>query len=144
MKCPEPLDGWCDCGKCKAMLLHKEKNIYVCLVCHKRAEPLFPIDLNSDDWLPDKAENFNVNIAEWIKQEEAELGENAFYHPNIEYFKILREINQHETEFIANSGDLVRMADKYSVTYKQLNEKDKSFINFYLNEEIFSIGYGGE
>ncbi|MCA7374090.1 hypothetical protein LE134_17165 [Escherichia coli] len=144
MKCPEPLDGWCDYGKCKAMLLHKEKNIYVCLVCHKRAEPLVPIDLNSDDWLPDKAENFNVNIAEWIKQEEAELGENAFYHPNIEYFKILREINQHETEFIANSGDLVRMADKYSVTYKQLNEKDKSLINFYLNEEIFSIGYGGE
>ena len=144
MKCPEPLDGWCDCGKCKAMLLHKEKIIYVCVVCHKRAEPLVPIDLNSDDWLPDKAENYNVNIAEWIKQEEAELGENAFYHPNIEYFKILREINQHETEFIANSGDLVRMVDKYSVTYKQLNEKDKSFINFYLNEEIFSIGYGGE
>ncbi|ENF5797122.1 exodeoxyribonuclease V subunit beta [Salmonella enterica subsp. enterica serovar Cerro] len=34
-ECPEPLDGWCDCGKCKAMRLHKTKNIYVCLVCHK-------------------------------------------------------------------------------------------------------------
>ncbi len=43
MKCPEQLDGWCDCGKCKAMRFDKDKNIHVCLVCHKRAEPLVPI-----------------------------------------------------------------------------------------------------
>ncbi|EOL8438315.1 exodeoxyribonuclease V subunit beta [Escherichia coli] len=55
-ECPEPVEGWCDCGKCKAMILHKEKNIYVCLVCHKKTEPFLPIDLNSNDWLPDKFE----------------------------------------------------------------------------------------
>ncbi|EJO9339023.1 exodeoxyribonuclease V subunit beta [Salmonella enterica] len=51
-ECPEPLDGWCDCGKCKAMRLHKTKNIYVCLVCHKQTEPFLPVDFNSNDWLP--------------------------------------------------------------------------------------------
>lgn len=55
-ECPEPVEGWCDCGKCKAMILHKEQNIYVCLVCHKQTEPFLPIDLNSNDWLPDKFE----------------------------------------------------------------------------------------
>ncbi|EBG5498788.1 exodeoxyribonuclease V subunit beta [Salmonella enterica subsp. enterica] len=52
-ECPDPVEGWCDCGKCKAMILHKEKNIYVCLVCHKQTEPFLPIDLNSNDWLSD-------------------------------------------------------------------------------------------
>ncbi|MDM2776281.1 hypothetical protein OGY18_03780 [Citrobacter sp. Cpo142] len=53
--CPEPLDGWCDCGKCKSMSLHKEKNIYVCLICYKQTEPFLPIDFNSSDWLPENA-----------------------------------------------------------------------------------------
>ncbi|EDS5055603.1 hypothetical protein B1Q49_004152 [Salmonella enterica] len=141
MKCPELLDGWCDCGKCKAMHFDKDKNIHVCLVCHKRAEPLVPIELNSNDWLPDKTEQFSVNLADWIKQEEAELGENAFYHPNTEYLKVLREINFHKKEFIANSHDLLKMAQKYSTAYHQIPEKDKSVINFWLIEEIFSVTY---
>lgn len=112
------------------MRFDKDKNIHVCLVCHKRAEPLVPIELNSNDWLPDKTEQFSVNLGDWIKQEEAELGENAFYHPNTEYLKVLREINLHEKEFIANSPDLLKMARKYSKTYKHLAEKDKSVIDF--------------
>ncbi|AXH60539.2 hypothetical protein [Providencia huaxiensis] len=91
-----------------------------------------------------ETEQIKVNLADWIKQEETESGENAFYHPNTEYFKVMREINQHEIEFIANSGDLVKMAKKYSVTYNQLNEKDKEFVNFRLDEEIFFITYDGE
>ncbi|EAX9402771.1 exodeoxyribonuclease V subunit beta [Salmonella enterica] len=55
-ECPVPVEGWCDCGKCKTMMLHKEKNIYVCLVCHKQTEPFLPIGLNSNDWLPDESE----------------------------------------------------------------------------------------
>ncbi|MBE4946842.1 MULTISPECIES: hypothetical protein [unclassified Enterobacter cloacae complex] len=144
MKCPEPLDGLCDCDKCKAMRLHESKNFYVCLVCHKRVEPLTPIDLNSNDWLPDKTEQFIVNLADWIKQEVAELGENAFYHPNTEYFKVLREINFHEKEFVANSLDLLKMARKHSITYDQLTEKDKSVIDFWLMEEIFLVTYDDE
>lgn len=144
MKCPEPIDGWCDCGKCKAMSLHKDKDIYVCLVCHKQTEPFLPIDLNSNDWLPDKAEMFRVNLADWIKQQEAESGENAYYHPNAEYFNVLHEINQYETEFIANSGDLVKMAGQHSVTYNQLNEEDKEFVDLCLGEEIFFITYDDE
>ncbi|EBM4260354.1 exodeoxyribonuclease V subunit beta, partial [Salmonella enterica] len=52
--CPEPVEGWCDCDKCKSMIFHKEKNIYVCLSCHKQTEPFLPIDWNSNDydWLP--------------------------------------------------------------------------------------------
>ncbi|HGY1138015.1 TPA: hypothetical protein ACNU0B_005062 [Citrobacter freundii] len=69
-----------------------------------------------------ETESFKVNLADWIKQQEAESGENAFCHPNTEYFKVMREINQHEAEFIANSGDLIKMAEKHSVTYSQLNE----------------------
>ncbi len=40
--------------KCKSMIFHKEKNIYVCLSCHKQTEPFLPIDWNSNDydWLP--------------------------------------------------------------------------------------------
>ncbi|EFK0530102.1 exodeoxyribonuclease V subunit beta [Escherichia coli] len=51
---PEPVEGWCDCDKCKSMIFHKEKNIYVCLSCHKQTEPFLPIDWNSNDydWLP--------------------------------------------------------------------------------------------
>ncbi len=79
-----------------------------------------------------ETEMFRVNLADWIKQEETESGENAFYHPNTEYFKVMREINQYETEFIANSGDLVKMAKKHSATYNQLNEKDKDFVDFRL------------
>jgi hypothetical protein len=30
------------------------------------------------------------------------------------------------------------MAEKHSVTYNQLNEEDKEFVNFRLDEEIFS------
>ncbi|WP_434156404.1 hypothetical protein [Morganella morganii] len=56
----------------------------------------------------------------------------------------MREINQHETEFIANSGDLVKMAKKHSATYNKLNEKDKEFVNFCLDEEIFFITYDDE
>lgn len=52
--CPEPVEGWCDCVKCKAMRLHKGKNIYVCLICHKQAEPLSPLGFNLTNWLPDK------------------------------------------------------------------------------------------
>ncbi|EOA3187317.1 exodeoxyribonuclease V subunit beta, partial [Escherichia coli] len=44
---PEPVEGWCDCDKCKSMIFHKEKNIYVCLSCHKQTEPFLPIDWNS-------------------------------------------------------------------------------------------------
>ena len=33
MKCPEQLDGWCDCGKCKAMRFDKDKNIHTGFVC---------------------------------------------------------------------------------------------------------------
>ncbi|HFI1270903.1 TPA: exodeoxyribonuclease V subunit beta [Escherichia coli] len=53
-ECPEPVEGWCDCDKCKSMFFHKEKNIYVCLSCHKQTEPFLPIDWNSNDydWLP--------------------------------------------------------------------------------------------
>ncbi|EDC0596976.1 exodeoxyribonuclease V subunit beta, partial [Salmonella enterica subsp. enterica serovar Infantis] len=53
-ECPEPVEGWCDCDKCKSMIFHKEKNIYVCLSCHKQTEPFLPIDWNSNDydWLP--------------------------------------------------------------------------------------------
>lgn len=90
-----------------------------------------------------EAEQFKVNLADWIKQEETESGENAFYHPNTEYFKVMREINKHETDFIANSGDLIRMAEKHSVTYNQLNEKDKAFVTFRLNEEILLITCSG-
>lgn len=59
-------------------VLIKIKNIHVCLVCHKRAEPLVPIELNSNDWLPDKTEQFSVNLGDWIKQEEAELEKMPF------------------------------------------------------------------
>ncbi|EBJ3698036.1 hypothetical protein DQ534_23645 [Salmonella enterica] len=91
-----------------------------------------------------ETESFKVNLADWIKQQEAESGENAFYHPNTEYFKVMREINQHETEFMANSGDLIKMAEKHSVTYSQLNEEDKKFVGFRLNEEIFFVTYDEE
>ncbi|EAP2899227.1 hypothetical protein D9R42_12910 [Salmonella enterica] len=91
-----------------------------------------------------ETESFKVNLADWIKQQEAESGENAFYHPNTEYFKVMREINQHETEFMANSGDLIKMAEKHSVTYSQLNEEDKKFVDFRLNEEIFFVTYDEE
>ncbi|HGO5729972.1 TPA: exodeoxyribonuclease V subunit beta [Klebsiella pneumoniae] len=47
--CPEPIDGWCDCYKCKAMRFHKKKEIYVCLVCHKQAEPLKPVSFTTQD-----------------------------------------------------------------------------------------------
>ncbi|ELN3757711.1 exodeoxyribonuclease V subunit beta [Escherichia coli] len=57
-ECPEPVGGWCDCDKCKAMIFHKEKHIYVCLVCHKQTEPFLPIDLNSNDWLPDDDDEY--------------------------------------------------------------------------------------
>lgn len=97
---------------------------------------------------PEKAiiddKQFNVNLTDWIKQVEAESGENAFYHPNTEYFKVMREISKHETEFIANSGDLIKMAEKYSVTYSQLNEEDKEFVDFRLSEEVFSVTYDEE
>ncbi|EAS2081944.1 hypothetical protein BIA58_23665 [Salmonella enterica] len=63
---------------------------------------------------------------------------------NTEYFKVMREINQHETEFMANSGDLIKMAEKHSVTYSQLNEEDKKFVDFRLNEEIFFVTYDEE
>ncbi|EJY3465364.1 hypothetical protein OGB06_004508 [Salmonella enterica] len=91
-----------------------------------------------------ETESFKVNLADWIKQQEAESGENAFYHPNTEYFKVMREINQHETEFMANSGDLIKMAEKHSVTYSQLNEEDKKFVDFRLNEKIFFVTYDEE
>ncbi|EBH8630607.1 hypothetical protein DUD90_20935 [Salmonella enterica subsp. enterica serovar Oranienburg] len=91
-----------------------------------------------------ETESFKVNLADWIKQQEAESGENAFYHPNTEYFKVMREINQHETEFMANSGDLIKMAEKHSVIYSQLNEEDKKFVDFRLNEEIFFVTYDEE
>lgn len=91
-----------------------------------------------------ETESFKVNLADWIKQQEAESGENAFCHPNTEYFKVMREINQHEAEFIANSGDLIKMAEKHSVTYSQLNEEDKEFVNFRLDEEIFFVTYDEE
>ncbi|EJJ8505706.1 hypothetical protein NWV39_004600 [Salmonella enterica] len=91
-----------------------------------------------------ETESFKVNLADWIKQQEAESGENAFYHPNTEYFKVMCEINQHETEFMANSGDLIKMAEKHSVTYSQLNEEDKKFVDFRLNEEIFFVTYDEE
>ncbi|EHV1428277.1 hypothetical protein K2S37_004696 [Salmonella enterica] len=91
-----------------------------------------------------ETESFKVNLADWIKQQEAESGENAFYHPDTEYFKVMREINQHETEFMANSGDLIKMAEKHSVTYSQLNEEDKKFVDFRLNEEIFFVTYDEE
>ncbi|WP_165602711.1 hypothetical protein, partial [Enterobacter roggenkampii] len=78
------------------------------------------------------------------KQEEAELGENAFYHPNTEYLKVLREINLHEKEFIANSLDLLKMARNHSITYNQLTEKDKSVIDFWLMDEIYLVTYDDE
>lgn len=43
--------------------------------------------------------------------------------------------------FIANSPDLLKMARKHSKTYKHLAEKDKSVIDFWLMEEIFSVTY---
>ncbi|EAW3718467.1 hypothetical protein FES05_22110 [Salmonella enterica] len=105
----------------------------------------FPEKMNStNEEINMETESFKVNLADWIKQQEAESGENAFYHPNTEYFKVMREINQHETEFMANSGDLIKMAEKYSVTYSQLNEEDKKFVDFRLNEEIFFVTYDEE
>lgn len=88
-----------------------------------------------------ETEFFKVHLTDWIKQVEAESGENAFYHPNTEFFKVLREINHHETEFFANSGDLVKMAEKHSVTYNLLNEEDKEFVKFLLDKKIFFISY---
>ncbi|EHK4495902.1 hypothetical protein ABVO81_004174 [Salmonella enterica] len=105
----------------------------------------FPEKMNSTNVeINMETESFKVNLADWIKQQEAESGENAFYHPNTEYFKVMREINQHETEFMANSGDLIKMAEKHSVTYSQLNEEDKKFVDFRLNEEIFFVTYDEE
>ncbi|EIZ6121622.1 hypothetical protein MPB64_004633 [Salmonella enterica] len=105
----------------------------------------FPEKMNStNEEINMETESFKVNLADWIKQQEAESGENAFYHPNTEYFKVMREINQHETEFMANSGDLIKMAEKHSVTYSQLNEEDKKFVDFRLNEEIFFVTYDEE
>ncbi|EMQ1952888.1 hypothetical protein WEV50_004101 [Salmonella enterica] len=105
----------------------------------------FPEKMNStNEEINMETESFKVNLADWIKQQEAESGENAFYHPNTEYFKVMREINQHETEFMVNSGDLIKMAEKHSVTYSQLNEEDKKFVDFRLNEEIFFVTYDEE
>ncbi|EBD6170440.1 hypothetical protein C8580_22120 [Salmonella enterica] len=105
----------------------------------------FPEKMNStNEEINMETESFKVNLADWIKQQKAESGENAFYHPNTEYFKVMREINQHETEFMANSGDLIKMAEKHSVTYSQLNEEDKKFVDFRLNEEIFFVTYDEE
>ncbi|EHR5723413.1 hypothetical protein V3734_004660 [Salmonella enterica] len=105
----------------------------------------FPEKMNStNEEINMETESFKVNLADWIKQQEAESGENAFYHPNTEYFKVMREINQHETEFMANSGDLIKMAEKHSVTYSQLNEENKKFVDFRLNEEIFFVTYDEE
>ncbi|EHN5870955.1 hypothetical protein KDR87_003916 [Salmonella enterica subsp. enterica serovar Oranienburg] len=105
----------------------------------------FPEKMNStNEEINMETESFKVNLADWIKQQEAESGENAFYHPNTEYFKVMREIIQHETEFMANSGDLIKMAEKHSVTYSQLNEEDKKFVDFRLNEEIFFVTYDEE
>ncbi|EHT6585970.1 hypothetical protein KXK29_004461 [Salmonella enterica] len=105
----------------------------------------FPEKMNSTNVeINMETESFKVNLADWIKQQEAESGENAFYHPNTEYFKVMREINQHQTEFMANSGDLIKMAEKHSVTYSQLNEEDKKFVDFRLNEEIFFVTYDEE
>lgn len=28
-ECPEPVEGWCDCDKCKSMIFHKEKKIFM-------------------------------------------------------------------------------------------------------------------
>ncbi|WP_253926683.1 exodeoxyribonuclease V subunit beta [Dickeya dadantii] len=53
--CPEPLEGECDCIRCKAMRFHKEKNIYVCLTCHKKTEPFRRISYIGD-WLSDMVE----------------------------------------------------------------------------------------
>lgn len=40
------------------------------------------------------------------------------------YFKVLREVNEHVCEFVANCGDLVKLAAKYSATYNQLKDED--------------------
>ena len=84
-------------------------------------------------------EQFKANLSDFIKSEMHGLGENAFCHPNTAFFKVLREINLYEAEFIANSGDLVGMAVKHSDTYARLSEKDRQFVTFWLEEEIFSL-----
>ncbi|EIK1335901.1 hypothetical protein LJV55_004409 [Salmonella enterica] len=89
-------------------------------------------------------EQCTIDLSDWIKQEEAESGENAFIHPNTLYFKVLREINEHVSEFVANSGDLVKLAEKYSSTFNQLNQQDHEFVTFRLDEDIFTVSYGEE
>lgn len=49
-KCPEPIEGVCDCDHGSSMQFHKEARIYVCLTCHKATEPLTRVDFN--DFLP--------------------------------------------------------------------------------------------
>ncbi|ELS6025052.1 hypothetical protein R5Q34_004595 [Salmonella enterica] len=89
-------------------------------------------------------EQFRVNMHEWIKEQKAEYRDNAFYHPNTEYFKVLAEIGQHKDEFVANSGELVRFAQAFSTTYQQLEPDDKEFVSSMLDEEIFSIWYSDD
>ncbi|PLO03074.1 hypothetical protein CWM94_00025 [Klebsiella pneumoniae] len=48
--CPEPLDGECGCAGAPNIRYHQGKDVYVCLDCHKRTEPLTRVDF--DDFLP--------------------------------------------------------------------------------------------
>ncbi|EDA3370736.1 hypothetical protein ACD058_004262 [Salmonella enterica] len=57
-------------------------------------------------------EQCTMSLSDWIKQEETESGETAFLHPNTLYFKVLREVNEYVCEFVANCGDLVKVAAK--------------------------------
>lgn len=86
-------------------------------------------------------EQCTMNLSNWIKQEEAESGDNAFLYPNTLYFKVLREVNEHVSEFVTNCGDLVKLAAKYSATYNQLNSEDHEFVTFRLDEDIFTVSY---
>lgn len=48
--CPEPLDGECSCAGAPDIRYHQDRNVYVCLACHKQTEPLTRVDF--DDFLP--------------------------------------------------------------------------------------------
>ncbi|EDD5429930.1 hypothetical protein BSW62_20865 [Salmonella enterica subsp. enterica serovar Enteritidis] len=73
-----------------------------------------------------------MNLSNWIKQEEAESGDNAFLYPNTLYFKVLREINEHVSEFRANSANLVHLASEHSVTYSKLSQSDRNVVAMIL------------
>lgn len=63
-ECPEPLDGWCDCGKCKAMQLHKTKIFMSASFAINKPNRFFLLT--------------TIQMTGFLKQVEVALGENTF------------------------------------------------------------------